>query len=178
MIFSPLPDDGRILFFARDREAFGFLSHFHAAPLVIDGEDWLTAEHYYQAHKSLDPAYRRAIRACDTPGRAKHCAATPSPGHRSAKRSWFLQNERTPRADWFEVKRDIMRRADGEKYRQHPDLAERLLACGDAEIVEDSPHDAFWGIGADGEGENWAGRIVMEVREALRARTAVEQVVA
>ena len=173
--FPPIPADGRILFFARDRAEYGFLSHFHAAPLVIDGEDWLTAEHYYQAHKSLDPAYRRAIRGCDTPGKAKHAAATPSPTHRSAKRSWFLTTGQAPRPDWYEVKRDVMRRADREKFAQHPELATRLLACGDAEIVEDSLHDAFWGIGADSSGENWAGRIIMEVRDALRAEATMRE---
>jgi ribA/ribD-fused uncharacterized protein len=167
--FPPVPDDGRILFFARDREAFGFLSHFYPAPLVIDGEAWLTAEHYYQAHKSLDPAYRRTIRACTTPGEAKQRAATPSPTHKRAKRSWFVTSGCEPRADWMDVKRDIMRRADREKYRQHPELAARLLATGDALIVEDTANDAFWGIGRDGGGENWAGRILMEVRDMLRS---------
>jgi predicted NAD-dependent protein-ADP-ribosyltransferase YbiA (DUF1768 family) len=42
-----LPADNRILYFARDRELFGFLSHFHPAPILLDGEVWATVEHYY-----------------------------------------------------------------------------------------------------------------------------------
>jgi predicted NAD-dependent protein-ADP-ribosyltransferase YbiA (DUF1768 family) len=39
---------------------------------------------------------------------------------------------------------------------------------GDAELVEDSPTEPFWGIGPDGQGANWAGKVLMEVREKLR----------
>ena len=38
----------------------------------------------------------------------------------------------------------------------------------DAELVEDSPFEPFWGIGPDGRGLNWAGRVLMEVRALLR----------
>jgi predicted NAD-dependent protein-ADP-ribosyltransferase YbiA (DUF1768 family) len=65
------PSDNRILYFARDRGMFGFLSHFHPAPILLDGEVWPTVEHYYQAQKSFDPAYRQAIRDAGTPGRVK-----------------------------------------------------------------------------------------------------------
>jgi predicted NAD-dependent protein-ADP-ribosyltransferase YbiA (DUF1768 family) len=35
-------------------------------------------------------------------------------------------------------------------------------------LIEDSPFDAFWGTGRDGDGLNWAGRILMEIRRKLR----------
>jgi N-glycosidase YbiA len=54
-----IPADNRILYFTRDREIFRFLSHFHPAPIVLDGETWPTVEHYYQAQKSAEPAYRQ-----------------------------------------------------------------------------------------------------------------------
>ena len=169
MDYPPIPADGRVLFFRRDRPDFGFLSHFYPSPILLDGERWPTVEHYYQFHKSLDPRYRQAIRDAATPGEAKQLAAYPDPRRKAAAKSWFLANGLLPREDWMAVKRDIMRRADRAKYDQHPDLAERLLATDEAEIVEDSPYDDFWGVGRDATGENWAGRILMEVRAALRA---------
>ena len=169
MNHPPIAADGRILFFRRDRPAFGFLSHFHASPILLDGERWPTVEHYYQFHKSLDPQYRQAIRDCATPGEAKQLSASPDRSGMGAAKSWFRANSQLPREDWMAVKRDIMRKADRAKYDQHPDLAARLLMTGEAEIVEDSPYDDFWGVGRDGAGENWAGRILMEVRAALRA---------
>jgi ribA/ribD-fused uncharacterized protein len=163
-----VPPDNRILYFYRDREGFRFLSHFHPSPIEIDNELWPTVEHFYQAQKSLDPDYRRAIRAAVSPGMAKRLAAPPDPKSRASKKSWFLAHEALPRADWREVKVDLMRHADFAKYSQNGDLATLLLATGDAELVEDSPFEPFWGIGPDGRGLNWAGRVLMEVRELLR----------
>ena len=164
-----LPADNRILYFARDRELFGFLSRFHPAPILLDGEVWATVEHYYQAQKSADPAYRQSIRAAATPGRAKRLAAPPGAPRRVSAQSWFRRNGALPRADWHEVKLGIMRRADLAKFAQHSDLAELLLATGDAELIEDSPSEPYWGIGPDDQGLNWAGRVIMEVRTELRA---------
>ena len=162
-----IPSDNRILYYGRDRAHFRFLSHFHPSPITLDGEDWPTVEHYYQAQKSFDPAYRTAIRAAERPGQAKRLAAPPDTPSRFSKGSWFKKHAVPPRADWHEVKLDIMRRADRAKYQQNPDLAALLAATGSAELVEDSPSEPFWGIGTEGNGPNWAGRILMEIREEL-----------
>jgi ribA/ribD-fused uncharacterized protein len=162
-----IPPDRRILYYARDRDTFGFLSHFWPAPIAIDGEVWPTVEHYYQAQKSADPGYGDAIRQAVTPGMAKRLAAQPHASRRISRHSWFLANGAVPREDWFEVKLDIMRRADGAKFTQHPELAAALLATADAELIEDSPFEPYWGVGRDGQGLNWAGRVLMEVRLKL-----------
>lgn len=162
-----VPPDNRILYFGRDRDRFRFLSHFYARPINLDGEDWTTVEHYYQAQKSTNPAYKAAIRAAVHPGLAKRLAAPPSAPRRISQNSWFRKNGEEPRADWHDVKLDIMRRADFAKYTQNADLAALLLATGEAELVEDSPGEPFWGTGTDGAGCNWAGRILMEVRARL-----------
>jgi len=164
-----IPSDNRILYFGRDREMFGFLSHFYASPIVLDGEDWSTVEHYYQCQKSVNPEYKAAIRAAIHPGLAKRLAAPPSAPRRISQNSWFRKNGEQPRADWHEVKLDIMRRADRAKFSQNGDLAILLLATGDAELIEDSPGEPFWGTGPDGAGLNWAGKVVMEVRDVLRS---------
>jgi N-glycosidase YbiA len=166
--FAAIPSDGRILYFGRDRAAFGFLSHFHPAPIALDGETWPTVEHFYQAQKSDDPGYRTAIRNAVSPGMAKRLAAPPDAPRRVSQQSWFRKHGTLPRADWADVKLDIMRRADGAKFSQNPPLAALLLATGTAELIEDSPFEPFWGSGKDGSGENWAGRVLMEVRERLR----------
>jgi ribA/ribD-fused uncharacterized protein len=75
-----------------------------------------------------------------------------------------------PRPDWGEVKLEIMRRADRAKFEQNPELAQLLLDTGQAELVEDSLSEPFWGIGPDGSGSNWAGRVLMEIREEMKRR--------
>jgi ribA/ribD-fused uncharacterized protein len=164
-----IPPDLRILYYSRDRETFGFFSHFHAALIVVEGEKWPTVEHYYQAQKSLDRLYHHAIRNAPTPGAAKRLTAPPAGPRRVSKRSWFRKHGVSPRSDWHEVKLEIMRRGDWAKFTQHSDLTERLLATGEAELIEDSPSEPFWGTDSGGSGLNWAGRVLMEIRIAFRA---------
>jgi ribA/ribD-fused uncharacterized protein len=164
-----VPEDNRVLYYGRDREMFGFFSHFYPSPIALDGEEWPTVEHYYQAQKSPSRAYREAIRAATTPGQAKRLAAQPTAPRRQSRMSWFRENGQTPRADWHEVKLDLMRKADLAKFTQHEDLRAALLATGDAELIEDSSSDPYWGTGPDGKGSNWAGRVLMEIRQALRS---------
>jgi ribA/ribD-fused uncharacterized protein len=47
-----------------------------------------------------------------------------------------------------------------------------LLATGEAKLVEHTSNDAYWGDGGDGSGKNMLGRVLMEVRERLRAQEA------
>ena len=158
-----------ICYFGRDRDLYGFMSHFEPSPIELDGERWPTVEHFYQSQKSFDPEYRAAIRAAAAPGAAKQLATAARADGTNAATSWFARTGRTPRPDWAEIKLDLMRRADSAKFTQNPVLAARLIETGEAELIEDSPYDAFWGTGPNGDGLNWAGRILMEIREALRA---------
>lgn len=166
-VFLHIPPDNRILYFARDREVFRFLSHFWPSPVFLDGEMWPTVENFYQAQKSDDLAYRVVIRQAVHPGHVKRLAAPPEGPRRITAGSWFKRNNAVPRPDWHEVKLDVMRRGDRAKYTQNPGLGALLLATGDAELIEDSPAEPFWGTGRDAAGLNWAGRILMEIRREL-----------
>lgn len=163
-----IPPDNRILYFLRDRATFRFLSHFYPSVIRLDNEIWPTVEHYYQAQKSDSAEYKAAIRAARTAGEAKRLAAQPTAPRRISKDSWFRRHGQLPRSDWHEVKLAIMRWADFAKYEQNVDLAQMLLETGDAELIEDSPGEPFWGSGPEGQGLNWAGRVLMEVRQGLR----------
>ncbi len=163
----PVPGDGRILFFSRDRDDFGFLSNFHPAPLVLDGAVWPTAEHFYQGHKSFAPAYRTAILAAPSAGMAKRLGTSPVHPLRRSKGSWFILNQRHIRRDWDEVKVDVMRRAAVAKFTQHETLAAQLWATHPAELIEDNPRDEFWGAGPTGTGANTLGKLLVEVRGTL-----------
>jgi ribA/ribD-fused uncharacterized protein len=61
-----------------------------------------------------------------------------------------------------------MRRAVTAKFTQHQELGTLLLSTGEAKIVEHTENDDYWGDGGDGSGKNMLGRILMQVREALR----------
>ena len=167
-IAPPTPADGRILFHRRDREWYGFLSNFYEASFVLLGTSWPTVEHYYQAQKSLDRKYQKAIRDARTAGRAKRLGSLLG-ATRTAKELQFHAGLFFLRSDWESVKLDVMRSAVSAKFAQNPGLAKRLISTSPAELVEDSPYDCFWGTGADGRGENWLGRILMDLRSELDA---------
>ncbi|NUP08811.1 MAG: NADAR family protein [Polyangiaceae bacterium] len=142
----------RILFYSVSDE-YGELSNFAPYPIRLDGVQWPTTEHFFQAQKFSDADVREQIRRAPNPGEAARIG-----------RSRKLRL----RPNWDSAKVGVMRRAVRAKFEQHPDLAALLLATGDAEIVEHTERDAFWGDGGDGRGENVLGRILMEVRSMLK----------
>jgi ribA/ribD-fused uncharacterized protein len=54
------------------------------------------------------------------------------------------------------------------KFTQHPNLRSILLGTGDAELIEHTKNDSYWGDGGNGTGKNRLGQLLMELREQLR----------
>lgn len=129
---------------------YGFLSNFHPSTIYIDGKSYATVEHAYQAHKTLDEASRELIRRAKTPSEAKK-----------------LGQGVQLRSDWEDVKIDLMRSFIRQKF-ENPFLRPQLLDTGDAELIENNYwNDRFWGV-CRGVGQNWLGKILMEVRDEMR----------
>ena len=140
--------------FYYEYEPNGYLSNFYISPIRLDGKDWPTVEHFYQAAKTLDPAYSERVRLASTADEAKRLGNDPA---------CLL------RADWSGYKVEVMRRALAAKFGQHPDLGRLLVATGDAILIENSKKDYFWGAGADGTGRSMLGALLMELRASLAA---------
>ncbi len=137
-------------------EEFGEFSNFAAYPIRLDEKTWPTSEHYFQAQKFLEAEHQGEICSAKSPMIAARMG-------RSRKRPL--------RKDWESVKVSLMRKAVLAKFTQHEDLRDLLLSTGDAEIVEHTANDSYWGNGGDGRGKNMLGRILMEVRDQLRAES-------
>ena len=59
----------RIMFY-RPGEPNGFMSNFYPSPINIDGKQWPTTEHYFQAMKFPDhPQYQEEMRIQKAPGK-------------------------------------------------------------------------------------------------------------
>lgn len=136
---------------------YRFLSNFSPARVVLDGEEYPTVEHAYQAAKTQDSVWRKAIQITATPSEAKKM------GRAISKRPDLL------RPDWQSVSVDIMLALLRQKFA-HPDLAEKLLSTGDSFLVEGNYWgDTFWGV-CRGVGENVLGVLLMVVRYDLQER--------
>lgn len=141
------------IYFYSTRDAHGGFSNFSRHGFSLDGAWWPTSEHYFQAQKFAGTEHAEAVRRARTPKEAAELG----------------RDRRRPlRADWEQVKDDVMRAAVRAKFRAHADLRAELLATGDEELVENAPGDYYWGCGADGSGRNMLGRILMELRAELR----------
>ncbi len=123
----------------------------------LDGAEWPSVEHYYQAMKFGDEDYRETIRAAAHPADATKLGKSGKHGRRK---------------DWDRVKETFMTRGVYIKCRTHPEVAEALLATGDRPIVETSQYDYYWGCGRDLRGNNVYGKVLVNVRERLRVEAA------
>ena len=140
------------LYFYSTREPFGEFSNFSAHGVKIDGQYWPTTEHYFQAQKFDDGAYREKIRGAHSPKQAAE---------------WGRSRAVPLRSDWEEIKEDVMYQAVRAKFEAHADLKMLLLSTGAEEIIENAPGDYYWGCGKDGNGKNRLGVLLMRVREEL-----------
>jgi N-glycosidase YbiA len=143
------------IYFYSTRDEYGCFSNFSAHGFELDGFWWPTSEHYFQAHKFIDTSHFHEVRQAKSP---KDTALM------GRNRHWPL------RPDWEQVKDEIMYRAVLRKFETHSDIRATLLSTGDAELIENTTTDYYWGCGEDKTGKNRLGKILMKVREELRSK--------
>lgn len=126
-----------------------FLSNFWPADVVFEGREYPSVENAYQASKTLDLSVRRQFEDCyagDAKSKGKNIKV---------------------REDWDEVRYDIMYDLVKQKF-EIPELRQKLLATGDAELIEGNNWgDKTWGcvnVEGDWVGDNLLGKILMDVR--------------
>lgn len=117
-------------------------------------------EHYYQAAKTDDPVWAARILAARLPNDAKK-----------------LGRKCPARSTWDDEKLDIMRALLWVKFTPGSEMAGKLLATGDAELIEGNWwHDTHWGVCTgkrcksaphEPHGDNHLGKLLMEIRVGL-----------
>lgn len=143
----------RILFYGSRAAQYGFMSNFSRHQYKRNGHWYQTVEHDYQSQKFAGTAMEKKIREAKGPGAAKRLGQSPG-----------------IRKDWESVKENVMMECLRAKFKAHPAIAKELLETGDAELVEDSPTDFYWGCGDNGKGKNRLGVLLMKLREEIRAK--------
>lgn len=113
----------------------------------FDGLEYASSEHLYQSLKATNNTDKELIRTAPNAHHAKQLS-----------RTIFA------RMDWDSVKVEAMRLALCLKFYQHPDLLLKLINTGNTPLVETNWWgDKFWGV-CGGVGQNWLGRLLMELR--------------
>lgn len=134
-----------------------FLSNFSNSPLYYNGKLWPTVEHAFQAAK-VDDETAKKILVAKTPGEAKRLGRTGT---------LVVKN-------WDERRVDVMRNCLLRKFLCNDELLQKLLATGDAELIEGNTwHDNAWGDCScdkckNKPGKNMLGQLLMEIREKAR----------
>jgi N-glycosidase YbiA len=138
---------------------YRWLSNFWLAPIEIGEWDIVfpSVEHAYQAAKHrLDQPWAHRQQAL------REIAEMPTPG--MAKRAGRLIDVRP---DWPYAKLPIMRKLIRKKFEMHHYLEQKLVATGNAELIEGNTWgDTYWGV-CRGRGENHLGKLLMEQRQRL-----------
>lgn len=146
-----------VIYFRGVKGKYGFLSNFALYAITIDHKLWSTVEHYFQAQKfpASHSKYAEKIRKAPTPSEAKRLGTSRA----------------VPiKANWDDIRDDVMQLALYQKFSRHRNIRLKLLATGDEELVEDAPWDPYWGNGKDGVGKNRLGVLLMELRQCLQLK--------
>lgn len=125
-----------------------WLSNFEPCQVFYESLMYPSTEHAYQAAKF--PMLERAQFQTGTPGLAKKLGRTA-----------------TLTDNWDLRKYGIMYAVCLDKFCRNPYLATKLLATGDAQLVEGNTwNDQYWGV-CNGQGHNYLGNILMQIRQHL-----------
>ncbi|CAL9092491.1 unnamed protein product [Musa acuminata var. zebrina] len=171
------PFDTKIISFYKTWDPYGAFSNYSPHPIQMPDENgnnltWSTMEHYYQAHKFVGVDNPLAKDAFEQIKMAK----SPEEASRLGRK---LQRQRPEvvRADWDSAKIDIMYGALKCKFSTYPHLEAMLCSTAGSVLVEASPHDLFWGGGREGEGLNYLGRLLMQLRTEILEESSKTSVV-
>ena len=139
--------------FYKEFGELGYLANYSNHGFTKNGIFYKTVEHYYQSEKFNDPEIKNKIINADTPKEASNIGRD-----RSLKRI----------DDFKSIKNQVMFDGILEKFRQHRDIAYKLIETRNKLIAEATIDEYYWGIGKDKSGKNVIGDILVGVRKRIK----------
>ena len=158
--------------FHNPEEENGYLSNWYLSEFTVDGIKFSSMEQYMMYEKALlfqDQETAAKILQTDNVAEIKALGRTVR---------HFDDNV------WIKTREEIVYRGLLEKFRQNPELAEKLEQTGEDTIAECAVKDRIWGIGLSmkdenglcidkWKGQNLLGKVLMRVREDIRHQNRV-----
>lgn len=155
-----------IISFTKVKGEYGWLGNFAPYPIEFNNKVWKTSEHLFQALRLMDHTepYVNIYRESN-PFKAKLIAKK------------FIKENDLKNITLTNTDLNLMRTVVGLKFKQHPELREKLIQTKDKTIIEDvtkrigdcNSSSLFWGAaliqGKHWVGLNWLGKILEEIRD-------------
>lgn len=141
------------------RGEYSFLSNFYPCTIKYPSEEqpiWTfkNAEALFQACKLKYPEHIKSLNFENLTGQE---------AKRLGRQIQIVNN-------WDTIKEEVMHEVCRLKFTQNPELRDKLLATGTAQLIEGNYwNDKEWGV-SNGEGENKLGKILMRLRSELAAQ--------
>lgn len=154
-----------------EKEPYNFLSNFFYSPYKHNGVQFNYVENGFQSEKNPEVLRNRLSAYPTNEAGDLLTPLSPDEAKREGRRCKLFSKE-----EWDKKKNAVMLEHVRLKFQQNPDLARRLIATGNALLVEGNDwHDNYWGDChcdkcRDIPGRNQLGRILMFVREELKKR--------
>jgi ribA/ribD-fused uncharacterized protein len=163
----PPPPPEIVHFFSKEPENKEF-SNFYETKFTLDGVEYNSAEHAYQAVKAKtfgdEEHFKKIVKA-------KSAQSAKSFGKKVVG-----YNEEV----WTGKKDEVMKSVLRAKFTQNLDIRKKLLDTGDKVLANSDSRDKYWGTGTSAttamakdpskwKGENKLGKFIMELRAELKA---------
>lgn len=131
-----------------------FLSNFISVRVRFEGTVYPSVENAYQAAKCMLLSDRPKF---------ENCLA------HEAKR---LGKTIPMRADWNQIKQNVMYDLVKQKFTEYPEFSKKLIDTGECRIEEGNRWgDTYWGVDIrTGEGDNRLGQMLMDIRSDLNLK--------
>lgn len=156
----------KVIGFHNPDEPYGYLSNWYLSDLTVDGQRFSSMEQYMMTQKAQlfgDSKTAAKILATDNVSKIKALGRAVQPYDDLV---------------WNGLRQLIVYDGLLAKFAQNEELKEKLLATGDALLVECAVQDKIWGIGLSmkddrrfdpkqWQGQNLLGFALMRVREKL-----------
>lgn len=164
----------KIILYYHPEDDNGYLSNWYPSKFKYIRGEYSTSEQYMMQSKALlfgADALADKIQQEKDPAKIKKLGRSKIDGFNDAL--------------WQKTRMQIMRRGLREKFRQNPELMEKLLNTGNAILAEASSFDSIWAIGLNRTdrraldvnewgGKNLLGKTLMTVRRDLRIWRAMK----
>ena len=151
-----------VYFNAAKIDVFKELDNRFPAKFSVEGKEWPSVEHYYQAMKFPElPEYQEQIRKAPTATAAAKLGKAKDPA-------------KPIRSDWATARETLMAQAITAKFDQNLPLKKILLDTYPRPLVFADANDSFWGYGRTKMGQNKLGQALMTYRNTHTGLEALD----